>query len=548
MKHDKRQFDDDQPTEPELSSAESEEAEDAEYRQEKEEVVPGVPIVRSNTPRPLSFEALMSSGGRQGLFEDSAPFPAFPAKAPSAPPVPEELADNADDTAIDTRTHNTPIPLEQVKPAEEQQEFIWLFEYGLEMDKSILNSPERLAGRALLYGPAVLKGYRMVLGMQQIHGNAGQTIVAIEPSLEVGAEVWGVLYRIPRRVAEASEDEPSLLDTIHAAMAPQKFFKGIEVVVYETYREREVSGLTYVATDVASQQLHLLPLEKWHGDDTCIRRLMTIARKQKLPESYIERLENLLRPRQADDNELRNSSSSSSSREHISIHNSSMGHYDMQSTKIASSHGSHMTGISSARISAVHASQMASHSVMPFPAPDTEIGPVQDEHNTEPLPTFGERPLPATELVPRSMISQLEVTTHRWLLAFALYLVFLLLVALIFAIIQGLGVWGDSLAGGFMPLGVPWLVMMYGLLGGCISSIVTLGRFRANCPPAFIIITWFTRPFIGSILAVLSYELLTSGIFSLSRSMGQHSALCFLVGALAGLMEGLVFFKRVHLR
>jgi hypothetical protein len=85
---------------------------------------------------------------------------------------------------------------------------------------------------------------------------------------------------------------------------------------------------------------------------------------------------------------------------------------------------------------------------------------------------------------------------------------------------------------------------MYGLLGGCVSSIITLGRFRADCPPVFVIITWFTRPFIGSLLAVLSYTLLTSGIFTLSRSFGQHMALCLLVGALAGLAEGWIFFKR----
>jgi hypothetical protein len=127
------------------------------------------------------------------------------------------------------------------------------------------------------------------------------------------------------------------------------------------------------------------------------------------------------------------------------------------------------------------------------------------------------------------------------LIGFALYLVSLLLLSLTFAVLQGLGLMGGIFNSTFTPLGVPWLVMMYGLLGGCISSIVTLGHFRTDSSPSFIIITWFTRPFIGSILAVLSYVFLASGVFKLNAA---HMPLFLLVGALAGLMEGWIFFKR----
>ena len=49
-------------------------------------------------------------------------------------------------------------PTPKLMLSEGPQEFIWLFEYGLEMDPAILNGHELLEGCALLYGPAVLRG------------------------------------------------------------------------------------------------------------------------------------------------------------------------------------------------------------------------------------------------------------------------------------------------------------------------------------------------------------------------------------------------------
>jgi hypothetical protein len=542
MKHEQHQFDGDQQSEHFETKEFSEKKENQSHRidnpvngHEKGEVAPGVPIVRSNTPRPVSFETMMSSDDHLHYvpFGDSAPFPVFPSEAPEAPPLPEELTERSEEGSLNA--DNTPLPLEQVKPVDELQEFVWLFEYGLEMDASILNSPERLDGLAFLYGPAVLKGYSIVLGAQRIHGSTGQTVVAIVPSLDAGAEVWGVLYRIPGRLMETTADDPSLLDTIHAAITPQNFFKGVEVVVHETYRAREVTGLTYVATEVASQQLHLVSVDEWRSDTEFVQRLASIARKHKLPESYIE---HLLHASLVEDSLLND----------LVGHTPRDGHltelYDHHTSQISEMRSAQMTDVSSSHMSSVHSSRAATHSTKPVPGPTTEISKVQNEQNTEPLPVFSDRSLPNTGLVPRSFVVPQTMQEHRWLVAFALYLVSLLLIALTFAILQGLGMWSNVLTSSFTPLGVPWLVMMYGLLGGCVSSIITLGRFRADCPPVFVIITWFTRPFIGSLLAVLSYTLLTSGIFTLSRSFGQHMALCLLVGALAGLAEGWIFFKR----
>ncbi|WP_126626215.1 gamma-glutamylcyclotransferase family protein [Dictyobacter alpinus] len=506
--------------------------------QTSEEVVPGVPIVRSNTPRPLSYEMMISSGGQyQGIAQqDSAPIPTFPAKAPSAPPVPEEFGERVPEKSLISSATTG-----QVKSAEDTQEFIWLFEYGLEMDAAILNSPERLAGMALLYGPAVLKGYSLIVGAQRIHGSTGPTIVAISPSQEPDAEVWGVLYRIPRRLSEPTEDDPSLLDTIHAAIVPQKFFKGVPVVVYETYRERELTSVTYVATEMAYQQLHFALAEHGTDDQAFMHRLATIAQKQKLPEHYIQ---SCLQQRQSGEREsvdnealigqhsIRMSATNSSLEERALHQHSSPGQYTLRSSESADRRSSQISEVRSSHIPP---------SMLPLPASEMALN---NEHNTEPLPAFKERLLPSSELVPRPFISQPSPSAQRWFIAFAVYLVCLLLLVLIFAVIQGLGVVNTIFNNNFTPLGVPWLVMTYGLLGGCISCILTLGRLQVDRPPTFIVITWFTRPFIGSILAVLSYILLTSGMFAWSQQGNGNIAFFSLVGALAGLCEGRVFFHR----
>ncbi|GCE04032.1 gamma-glutamylcyclotransferase family protein [Dictyobacter aurantiacus] len=503
-------------------------------RQSGEEVVPGVPIVRSNTPRPLSYEMMISSGGQYPAENRPEIAPPFPSKAPSAPPLPEEISESDGEKAL------APVSTSQPGPVEEEQEFIWLFEYGLEMDAAILNSPERLDGLALLYGPAVLKGYTFVIGAQRIHGSTGPTIVAISPSLEPDAEVWGVLYRIPRRVSEPNGNDPSLLDTIHAAITPQKFFKGIQVAVHESYREREITSTTYVATDLAYQQLHFTLPEQGTGDPAFMQRLAQIARKHKIPESYIQRLweqrVNLEGEQSAGEHFMgqrsRRVSAMNSASEESTMHNSPLGQYISHSSQVAGLHSSHVSELRSAHLPADMLSGSGSETA------------TANEHNTEPLPVFKESLLPSANLIPRSFLPQSTLQTQRWLMIFAIYLVALLLIVLIVAIIQGLGVANGVFNQSFEPLGVPWLVMMYGLLGGCISCIVTLSRLQIDRPPTFIVITWFTRPFIGSVLAILSYILLTSGVFIWSANLHRHIALFSLVGALAGLCEGRVFFRR----
>ena len=94
-----------------------------------------------------------------------------------------------------------------------------------------------------------------------------------------------------------------------------------------------------------------------------------------------------------------------------------------------------------------------------------------------------------------------------------------------------------------LPLGIPWLVLLYGLLGGCVSCIVMLGRQHTTDLPGFVVVTWFARPFIGAILAALAYLALNSGILVLTGSV--RNDLFSLVGALAGLCEGWIFYRRV---
>jgi uncharacterized membrane protein len=60
-----------------------------------------------------------------------------------------------------------------------------------------------------------------------------------------------------------------------------------------------------------------------------------------------------------------------------------------------------------------------------------------------------------------------------------------------------------------------------------------------------VLITWYTRPYFGVILAGLVYLLLNSGLFTLSGSAEQHTMLFSLLAVLAGACEGWLFFRRI---
>jgi len=373
------------------------------------------------------------------------------------PAVPAEL--NIKESAVPDVTIEQATPLPLPSRPEPPNEFIWLFEYGLEMDAAFLNDRERLNGSAHLYGPAVLKGYRISFGV--VGSSTGQVVATIQPDTEYGAAVWGVLYRIPRRLIESPGDELPPLDKIHSA----PYFEPLDVVVYEPYRKRELVCITYIASALARQQFHLLPPEQQGIDAWYAKHLLESARRHKLPGEYLQEL--LIRT-----------------------------------------------------------------------ATKGETRPTPLEQNTEPLAVV----IGKTDAQPSTKtISSTPALAHRnrWSMAFAVYLLLLLLAALSLAVIQEVS---PIFTAHFTPLGVPWIVLLYGLLGGCISCIVMLGRQRAANFPAFVVVAWFARPYIGALLAALAYLLLNSGIFALPGNAGH--ALFSLMGALAGLCEGWVFYRR----
>jgi hypothetical protein len=433
------------------------------------EVAPGVPIVRSSTPKPLSF-----GSGETPLV------PSFPSKAPSAPPLPEELED------IVETSHTTSgaipampaIPLtSRPRPSlEETQEFVWLFEYGLEMDPVLLNSPERLNGVAMLYGPALLKGYTLAFGRSpSSDGRGGQLLATIVPSSNPQAEVWGVLYRIPRRLNERIASAPSLLDTVHSAATPLALYEAAQVVVRERYRDRDITVTAYIATEYLRQRLVRVSRASGSDDALFMQRMLATARKQRLPENYVE---------------------------------------------------------------------ASMPEATPVPANALSLNKRLDEQATDPLPAWREQTNSLPVLPKMLSVSVPASQANPWLTAFAAYLLLVLLAVLLFAILQAGGLGHFVLTQTFMPLGVPWLVSVYGLLGGCLSCLIGLGRVRMYNPPAFLVLTWFTRPYIGLILAMLTYLLLNSGLFSLAGSPEQHMTWFLLTGALAGMCEGWLFFRR----
>lgn len=456
-------------------NSKSEPGHEAETRTGETFVAPGIPVVRSNTPRPLSPGRLPSEAEQPQVLQQPAYSAAsdFPGEAPVAPPLPEEYDDKAEragragGTAQESEASSIALLLHKPEPAREASlEFIWLFEYGLEIDASFLNSPERLNGQALEYGPAVLTGYQIA----GIELPDGRTAVTIVQSHKPEKEVWGILYRIPRRLTERRGDEPSILDQAHAPHA----FQALEVTVREVYRKREVKCITYTAPQASRQQSHLLPLKQHALDISYAQRLVECARRHQLPDTYLEEL---------------------------------------------------------VRLSSLEVVERS-------PLPSLSV-----EQNTEPLPVISSRldagkPTADTPLIPRLAYP------GPWFLAFALYLVLVLAAALTLSTIQALGFWKEILTTSFAPLGAPWYMLLYGLIGASASCMLTLSRRYSPSPPGFVVLSWFARPYLGAVLAALAYFLLKSGLFVLSVNPEQRYAIFSLVGTLSGLCEGWIFSRQ----
>lgn len=424
----------------------------------------GVPVVRTNTPRPLSF-ARSSPASEQGSTSGSSHAAAdFPVEAPGAPPLPEEPEEGEHGASATIVPISSEATSGQV--GESAPEFTWLFEYGLEMDEGYLNSPNRLNGQAHTYGPAVLKGYR-IDGIKLLNGQSALTLAKASSREH---EVWGVLYRIPRKLTEQRGSEPSLLDKAHSP----HFFSAVPVVAQEMYRKRAVQCVTYMLPETSRKDFVSHPPVGAHFDHSYARRLLELARQQHLPVAYLQALATLT-------------------------------------------------------------DQDAGESGTPVPG--------RMEQNTEPLPVIDSSVLPP-QLPALARSAPAMPTSRGWLLALALYLVGILMAALALAIIQTLGYWNQLFTASFTPLGAPWYVLLYGLLGGCISCIMALGRSSRPTVPGFVVLTWFARPFLGMVLAALAYLVLSSGLFVTSVVPAQRYAVYSVVGAIAGLCEGWLFFRR----
>jgi len=412
-------------------------------------VAPGVPIVRSSTPRPSPFFVPAKT------TLPLAPASDFPAQPPQAPPLPEggEPVAKTGEAA-----QQAPVP-DETPPA---GDFLWLFEYALDMDPLRLNRPERLNGAAFVYGPAFLQSHRLVFEGLDAQGHLRASLAPVsEDAPESG--VWGILYRVPGRVGRAEAGDSPLLDRVH----DPDTFVAQQVSVRELYRQREIVCLTYIATRETRRRVEQLPAHERLPQLAYLTRLLQVARRQKLPARYLATLERLLPCR--------------------------------------------------------------------TPAVDTEPLPVVRADGNLPI-NLPDAPAGADPgLLPTSSPSPEHA--ERWLLAFVLYLAGLLFCTLALAVLQGLAFWPTIFNDAFTPLGVPWYVLLYGLLGGCVSCIISLNRL-AGCPPGFVVLTWFLRPFLGAILGALAYLLLNSGAFLISARPVQHFALYALVGALAGLGEG----------
>lgn len=440
---------------------------DKERKEHDEQLPPSIPIVRTSTPR-LSSSKFAAE---------------FPPLAPAAPPVPEEPETGQDASSVAV-VSGAAAPTTAVIEPGEADEFAWLFEYGLEMESAYLNSPERLNGLAHRYGPAVVRGYELH-GVELSNGRVAPTLVKCEDQEQ---EVWGILYRVPRRLLAHAGSAPAPLDVAH----PTPAFVQTRVRAQEIYHDRVIDCITYIASpSTANQWTRQIRL-----DGALARRLLRIGKQQDLPATYLAQLAAALVPLSQNENQQE-----------------------------------------------------------PFSHQATQEGHKrQEEQDTEPLPALAKdsttiiTPID-TRREPTTSFPVPPLHPAGWLFALSFYLVLLLVAALALAVLQALGLAGTALTTSFTPLGAPWYVPFYGLVGGCISAMLSLGKLpapssrEAKALPHFVIVTWFARPFAGAFLAILAYFLLNSGLFLLSLVPAQRYAASAFVAAIAGLCEGRILFR-----
>ncbi len=422
----------------------------------------GVAVIRNNTPRPRSFSLVKAQA--------DSPLPSvFPGEAPEAPPLPEEETRETEESERQQQMPQTPA-----EPAMRPllNEFIWLFEYALDMDPLRLNRPERLDGSAFAYGPAVLKGYRLVF--DGLETRTGQVVASLDATPEQPeSEIWGILYRVPRRFTQSQGNTVPLLDRVHNS----ETFIAHKIQVQDSYRQREIACITYIASAYSRQQIEQLPPASRTPEQTYLTRLLQIGRRQKLPTSYIQSLEKLL-------------------------YSPLAGHVPMLEQ--------HTEPIPVFRASQAKPA-LESRRQIPRSLPG-EPSPTEHEHK------------------PRQR--------DGWLIAFSIYVSLLLVCTLMLIIFQGLSLKANDFSH-LLDAPLPWSIFLYSLLGGCISCVISLGRpLRPAHPPLFVVLTWFARPFLGAFLGALAYLILNTGFFLLSTQPVQHFSLCATASTLAALCEG----------
>ena len=457
------------------------------------EIAPGSIIERGNTPRVFTQAQQMHSM----QHTQQAQYAPFPTRAPSAPPLPEEESEHVEQPLNAGET--LPFPAPVIYSEQGGQEFLWLFEYGLEMDSSYLNHPQRLNGLALPYGPAILKGYRLASGtLDSIQHNtlaneqATQTYITLLPDQSEHAQVWGFLYRIPRRLLQRSDEQPAPLDSVHHAYKTHALYHREDVRVHETLRGRDIPCVTYTLTAHAKKQLRVLTEAEREHNKT-IQTLASIASEKKFPKHYIQT-------------------------------------WFTSSTPL-------IAPTSPPPAPTIAPSQPTHKETLVIQAA-AQVPQTPQEQNTEPLRLFKEQQRSSErDKVQRIPLARPE--TPR-LVMIAIYQLLLLLGALSLLILQGLGLL-DTPTMTFQALTVPWLILVYGLLGGSISGIVALARNHRHYQGPILHVIWLVRPFIGSVFALLAYLLLNSGLLSFNFGATRYSALCLLISTIAGFGEGWLF-------
>jgi len=161
-----------------------------------------------------------------------------------------------------------------------------LFQYGSNMSSRRLNDPNRLNGRAIPVGVAVLEGWGIRFDLYSITNGCGVTDIV--PAHDETA--YGVLFEVPRELLIAPSGRRSRMDEIEGARADGTG-NYARHLVYVLKGDRHFQAYTYIGTQAGRERFSRMTPGERRVSNRYFGHLLLGANEFGLADPYVTYLQ-----------------------------------------------------------------------------------------------------------------------------------------------------------------------------------------------------------------------------------------------------------------